>query len=262
MPGRPTLVLCDDRSPGAHDARAWILSHPWTGWDAVTMLVRADAPGGAPEADPEPLVGAAFDRATAGVLVGDPRRVLAARHEDDLLVVGARGTARHQVAHLGKVPEHLAHAAREPLVVARRPVHGGPVLVCVDGSAHAGAAVDAVTGLPWLAGTRAIVLSIDSGDRSLVPVAERTGEHLARAGADVEVLVVVPDELDLTVNPRWSILDTVARTNADLVALGTRGVAGLERFWIGSVASAVLRHAPCSVLVARDGQRHESHVDD
>lgn len=36
----------------------------------------------------------------------------------------------------------------------------------------------------------------------------------------------------------------------DLVAIGTHGYRGVERFLLGSVAEATVRHAPCSVLIA------------
>jgi nucleotide-binding universal stress UspA family protein len=42
---------------------------------------------------------------------------------------------------------------------------------------------------------------------------------------------------------------------ADLVVVGTRGRTGLERAVLGSVAEAVVRHAPCAVLVAREQDR-------
>ena len=38
---------------------------------------------------------------------------------------------------------------------------------------------------------------------------------------------------------------------ADLVVVGTRGRTGLERAVLGSIAEAIVRHAPCAVLVAR-----------
>ncbi len=38
-------------------------------------------------------------------------------------------------------------------------------------------------------------------------------------------------------------------TGAQLIAMGTRGYAGLQRYRLGSVAHRVLRQAPCSVLV-------------
>ncbi len=44
---------------------------------------------------------------------------------------------------------------------------------------------------------------------------------------------------------------------ADLVALGARGMNALERFLLGSSSEKIVRHAPCSVLVARES----SHSD-
>ncbi|HEY5948728.1 MAG TPA: universal stress protein [Kofleriaceae bacterium] len=38
---------------------------------------------------------------------------------------------------------------------------------------------------------------------------------------------------------------------AELIVIGTHGHTGLQRFLLGSVATAVLRHAPCDVLVCR-----------
>jgi nucleotide-binding universal stress UspA family protein len=47
------------------------------------------------------------------------------------------------------------------------------------------------------------------------------------------------------------ILDKAAEWRADLIALGSHGRMGLERFLLGSVSEAVARHAPCSVLIVR-----------
>jgi nucleotide-binding universal stress UspA family protein len=48
----------------------------------------------------------------------------------------------------------------------------------------------------------------------------------------------------------------VAIADADpaigLIVMGTRGRTGLPRALLGSVAEKVVRHAPCSVLVARE----------
>ena len=38
----------------------------------------------------------------------------------------------------------------------------------------------------------------------------------------------------------------------DLVVMGSHGRTGIKRALLGSVAEKVVRHAPCSVLVARD----------
>jgi nucleotide-binding universal stress UspA family protein len=46
------------------------------------------------------------------------------------------------------------------------------------------------------------------------------------------------------------LLAFAEESEADLVAVGTRGPGLVERFFIGSVASTMLHHAPCSVLAA------------
>jgi hypothetical protein len=45
------------------------------------------------------------------------------------------------------------------------------------------------------------------------------------------------------------IIDAARRRGADLIVTGTRGLHGLERVILGSVARNVLFHAPCSVMV-------------
>jgi hypothetical protein len=39
--------------------------------------------------------------------------------------------------------------------------------------------------------------------------------------------------------------------HADRVVLGTRGLGGLDRLLLPSVSAAVVRRAPCSVLIVR-----------
>ena len=47
------------------------------------------------------------------------------------------------------------------------------------------------------------------------------------------------------------IIDCARELGADLIAVGATGLTGLARFFIGSVAERVLRHAETDVLVAR-----------
>jgi len=52
-------------------------------------------------------------------------------------------------------------------------------------------------------------------------------------------------------NPKSVIVDFAAKWPADLVVIGSHGHTGFGRFFLGSVAETVVRHAPCSVLVVR-----------
>jgi nucleotide-binding universal stress UspA family protein len=47
------------------------------------------------------------------------------------------------------------------------------------------------------------------------------------------------------------ILRAAEEQPPDLLVVGSRGVSGLTRFFVGSVAERIARHAPCSVLLAR-----------
>lgn len=48
-----------------------------------------------------------------------------------------------------------------------------------------------------------------------------------------------------------SLISYAAEQKADLIVIGTRGRSGLKRLVLGSVASAVVAHASCPVLVVR-----------
>ena len=52
-------------------------------------------------------------------------------------------------------------------------------------------------------------------------------------------------------SPEEAILDQAAKLGVDLIVVGSRGKKGIARFLLGSVASTVVTHAPCSVLVVR-----------
>jgi nucleotide-binding universal stress UspA family protein len=52
-------------------------------------------------------------------------------------------------------------------------------------------------------------------------------------------------------DPRNVILDCAADCGAELIVLGSHGRRGLDRFLLGTVSEAVVRHAPCSVQIVR-----------
>ena len=56
-------------------------------------------------------------------------------------------------------------------------------------------------------------------------------------------------------HPHLAIVDEARKWRADLIVLGSHGRTGLKRLLLGSVASSVLGHAPCSVEVVRRKKR-------
>jgi nucleotide-binding universal stress UspA family protein len=75
-------------------------------------------------------------------------------------------------------------------------------------------------------------------------VADRAAKTLAAAGFRVTTSVTVGDA-------RSIILKAAAAWRADMIVVGSHGRKGLERFFLGSVAEAVARHATCSVQIVR-----------
>ena len=77
--------------------------------------------------------------------------------------------------------------------------------------------------------------------QDLVSRAEKT---LRDAGLTTEARVLVGD-------PREAILETAREEKADLIVVGSHGRSGISKLLMGSVASHVVTHATCSVLVVK-----------
>jgi nucleotide-binding universal stress UspA family protein len=57
-------------------------------------------------------------------------------------------------------------------------------------------------------------------------------------------------------DPKSVIIDSSEEWHADLIVLGSHGRKALDRFLMGSVSEAIVRHAHCSVEVVRIPSRH------
>lgn len=81
-------------------------------------------------------------------------------------------------------------------------------------------------------------------DRNAAESHARAGRELARAeGVDDVVVQAVEGD------PAAMLLETATDFNAELIVVGSVGLTASSRFILGSVASSVLHHAPCDVLV-------------
>ena len=266
----PRLVFGDDGSAGADLAWLWINAQRWPGWHVDVVSVTPPAPTieslfthePLHEFDPGPRRAAAESAELASLrfltTAADPPLVLSEEAKGDVIVVGARGRGLLKAMHLGSTAEWLLHYPFTPVVIVRdpRPIHR--VLVCCDGSGHARAAVRALMSMPWIADASVEVLAVVEAHANVDAQAQETGALLRSCAASVEINIVRPDELAVTVNPRLTIFERIHETNPDLVTLGTRGLSGMPRLFVGSVASAVVHHAPCTVLVAREHSEDES----
>lgn len=72
----------------------------------------------------------------------------------------------------------------------------------------------------------------------------KIADAMRSAGINVTTAIVEGD-------PKSTIIDDAKTWGADLIVLGSHGRKGLERFLLGSVSEAVMRHAHCSVEIVR-----------
>jgi nucleotide-binding universal stress UspA family protein len=84
-------------------------------------------------------------------------------------------------------------------------------------------------------------------------LADEEGLGLADAVAEARGVGVAEVTARVLQGSPWERIVDAARRDRDceLVVLGTHGRKGFARWMLGSVADKVVRHAPCSVLVAR-----------
>lgn len=60
-------------------------------------------------------------------------------------------------------------------------------------------------------------------------------------------------------DPAEEVIAAAARMDADMIVMGSRGMGRLGSAILGSVATAMLRSAPCTVLVVREPEDEVVH---
>src|SRR5437763_1987446 len=87
-------------------------------------------------------------------------------------------------------------------------------------------------------------LIVDDGTPHELIATQRLEESLKQFSTAGEALVT-------TGNAGTALIEVASERNADLIVVGTIGRTGLRRALLGSVAEAVAKGAPCSVLIVR-----------
>lgn len=218
------------------EAAAAQLRAAFPGW-AVTVQAQADAPAW-------------------GIIK------LADQVHPDLIVVGA-----HEHSLLGRLLlgstslAVLTHASTSVRIARPSTSAAGAaprVLVGVDGSAGADAAIAAVAARGWKPPAQVrVVAALDPSLAASLELSEMgdiaiAGQHLVERGAAAlraagfDVSTAVVDGA-----PKYVLVDEAQQWQADCILLGARGLRATERFLLGSVSSSVAARAHCSVEVVR-----------
>ena len=194
---------------------------------------------------------------------------------DGLLVVGSQGLDALDRFMLGSVSTNLVqHATCPVLVVKGEAAPLRRITLATDGSSASAKALEFVlatfqpdrsTGnsgqvpihisvihvmarrilapiefrftAPWVRSEK----KVTEAGRRLV---EQSVQQLIKAGFTAEP-VCQPG------NPAEKIMKLASKQHADLIVMGAKGLADIDRFLLGSVSTRVVQHAHCAVLVVR-----------
>jgi len=193
--------------------------------------------------------------------------------EPDLIVLGSRGRGLLTTMLLGSVSAEVVDQAHCSVLVARSR-GASRLVVATDGSDVARAIPDLLSSWGAFRGAAVETISVaprpdrsfdllaeaytlgnhrpDDERQGLLDrhrrIAEEMAQQLAERGFVATSSVLAGDAAH-------EIIAAARRRGADLIVTGTRGLHGVERVILGSVARNVLLHAPCSVLVVRSNTR-------
>jgi nucleotide-binding universal stress UspA family protein len=214
----------------------------------------------------------------AEVMIGTPAWVLidvANKWNADLVVVGSQGRSAFKRFFLGSVSSRVVTDSHSSVRVARPPDQardeGAPLrlIIGVDGSPAAEQAIYAVGQRVWPDGTEVRLIAVDDGTRpvriaSRLPQAaamindyfqnkesrvssmlEWGNKELSAIGLRTSVVIEKGDAKTI-------LLAKAEEWNADGIFVGTRDFkSGFERFRLGSVSTAIVTNARCTVEVVR-----------
>ncbi len=139
------------------------------------------------------------------------------------------------------------------------------IILGIDDSPHSHAALEWVRNMQWPQGSQLIILStvelyayamaepggLDVYDRVLADQMQAREGVVAEAERELQHAGLVVSSRVMQGDPRMLIPEIAHKERADLIVVGSHGRTGLPKLIMGSVASHILSHAPCNVLVVK-----------
>ena len=204
-------------------------------------------------------------QAHAEASAGSPASTILSRADEwqpDLLVVGSHGHTALGRFFLGSVSQKVVTEAHCSVRVGRGQVERNEaparIVIGVDGSPGAEAAVQAVASRAWPQGGEApIVIAVDPLRQTTVTHAEllmrvhelqqqmteRVRKITAEASEKLRAAGLLVSSAVREGDPRHILTNEAEDWKADCIFVGARGLSRLERFWLGSISTAIVARA-------------------
>jgi len=203
---------------------------------------------------------------------GSPATVIIEKSDEwgaDLIVIGSHGRTALVQFFFGSVSQKVLHEARCSVRVSRGRVEepGTPVrlIIGVDGSKDAEAAVEVVAARKWPAGSEARIVNATcampqlTSQHMVSPITKwileekvKVKKTIYEAAEKLRAAALRADVVVKEEEPKRLLVAEAESWGADCIFVGARGMGRIDRFLLGSVSSAVARRAHCSVEVVRD----------
>ncbi len=143
------------------------------------------------------------------------------------------------------------------------PVNIKSLLVAVDGSEFSDKAVRYACAMGPSLGADVVLLHVVPMLVSATPYHDTVSDQpflaLQKVGEDIlakakEIAVALKCEVTELIShgdPANKIVDIATERNADLIIMGSRGVSGIKRLFVGSISDKVMNQASCPVMIVR-----------
>lgn len=135
---------------------------------------------------------------------------------------------------------------------------GERILVALDGSEFTDAIVDQAISMGRICNSVIYAISVMAFFPESLAIAPQLEEEMAKKTRKfLEIVKKKVEKENLTCEtivrldpqPYLPIVEEAKKKNVDLIVMGPRGMTGLKRVFLGSVAQKVIGYAPCPVMV-------------
>jgi nucleotide-binding universal stress UspA family protein len=143
------------------------------------------------------------------------------------------------------------------------------IVLGLDASPHSEAALEFVRRMAWPPESQVIIVaSVSLPAAALAAIAPVTGLEIGLWDKEItEICAQSVSSAERTLreaglaaegrvlhgDARECLVDVATKERADLLVVGSHGRSGLDKLLLGSVASHLVAHAPCNVLVIKLG---------